>query len=164
MRTKTASSPRSWPAWLQNLPLYASLVLLVYMPFHVFLAQSLSLFTGGLDYWKIGKDVVLAIITLFAICSVYWQCRQTRLFNGIFLLSLAYGLLHLLLWVFNPDIYQTSALIGLTYNLRLPALLLLGLAAVLLTPNRLDLRQIAKIVLLISGTVAILGVIQYFLP
>ena len=42
---------------------------MAYMPFHIFLAQSLSLATGGLDAWKIAKDLLAIIAVLFVICS-----------------------------------------------------------------------------------------------
>ena len=120
--------------------------------------------TGGLEVWKIAKDVLLAIVTLFVICSVWASGRATKTFVVLTSISAAYGLLHIVLWAVHPDIYKQSALIGLTYNLRLPAFLLLGYGAALLRPNLLERRTISKIVVAIAGIVVILGILQYFLP
>lgn len=149
---------------LARIPYWGFWALLVYMPFHIFLSQWLSLYTGGLEVWKVGKDVGLAGITLFAVGLVYWQRKASNLFNWLLGLSVLYGLLHLLLWTANPDINTESALLGFAYNTRLPAFLLLGMAAALLNPGRFVFSLVFKIMLGVSTTVATLGVIQYFLP
>lgn len=134
------------------------------MPFHIFLAQSLSLWTGGLEIWKVGKDILLAMVTLFVICSVWASGRATKTFKLLFSISAAYAALHSILWAVHPDIYRQSAFVGLTYNLRLPAFLMLGYGAALLKPNLLERRTVSKLVLLIAAIVAALGILQYFLP
>jgi len=148
----------------KRIPYYASLVLLAYMPFHIFLAQSLSLATGGLDIWKIAKDVVLALVTLFAICLVWGAGRVTRQYTWLLGISAAYATMHVLLWAFHPDIYKQSAGLGFVYNLRLPAFVLLGYSAVLLKPDLYKSRTVITLVLGVGGLVALLGVVQYFLP
>jgi hypothetical protein len=148
----------------KRLPYYASLFFLVYMPFHVFLVQSLSLWTGGLDIWKVAKDILLAVVTLFVICSVWASGRATRTFKVLLGISAAYGALHVLLWAVHPDIYRQSAFVGLTYNLRLPAFLMLGYGTALLKPNLLERRTISKVVLTVAAIVTVLGILQYFLP
>lgn len=134
------------------------------MPFHIFLSQSISLVTGGLSVWKVGKDVILAAITLFAICMVWGRGKSTRQFRWLLGISALYALLHLLLWAKHPDVYTNSAILGLTYNLRLVCFVLLGYAAVLLYPNIFRTATVYKITIGVSTAVAILGVIQYFLP
>ncbi len=134
------------------------------MPFHVFLVQSLSLLTGGLDIWKVAKDVFLALVTLFVICSVWGTGRATRLFKVLLGISAAYAMLHVVLWLVHPDIYRQSALVGLTYNVRLPAFLMLGYGAALLKPDLLERRTISKLVVSVALAVTMLGIIQYFLP
>lgn len=148
----------------KRLPYYTSLFFLAYMPFHVFLVQSLSLLTGGLDIWKVSKDILLAIVTLFVICSVWASGRATRTFRLLLAVSASYGMLHVLLWSVHPDIYRESALIGLVYNLRLPAFLMLGYGTALLRPDLLERRTVSRLVLGVAGIVALLGVLQYLLP
>ncbi|MGF7229075.1 MAG: O-antigen ligase family protein [Candidatus Saccharibacteria bacterium] len=148
----------------KRLPYYASLLLLAYMPFHVFLVQSLSLVTGGLDVWKIAKDVVLAIVTLFVICIIWGTGRATKLFSGLVFLTIAYGALHVFLWIVHPSIYRPSAMIGLTYNLRIPCFAILGYGTGLLKPDIFKTRLIIKLVLVVSVVVTVLGIVQYFLP
>lgn len=124
----------------------------------------MSTYTGGLDAWKIGKDVALFALTLFTICLVYWQGKSGKLFNWLLGLSVLYGLIHLLIWTINPDIHTQSALLGIAYNNRLPAFLLLGLGAALLNPSKFVFSLVFKVVLGVSTAVAALGIVQYFLP
>jgi hypothetical protein len=149
---------------LQRIPYYGFWALLIYMPFHIFLSQSLSLATGGLEAWKVAKDVVLLGLTLFTICLVWQQRRATKLFNWLFGLAVLYGLLHLVVWAVHPDVYQTSALLGITYNNRLFCFLLLGYGAALLNPGKFAISSIFKVVLGVSTVVALLGLIQFMLP
>lgn len=148
----------------KRLPLYAVTAYLLYLPFHVFLAQSLSLVTGGLDVWKIAKDVILALLTLFVVCSVVIGRRVTRLFTILMAISFVYALFHVILWVAHPDIFRDSALIGMVYNIRLPAFLMLGYGAALLRPDLLKPQFFVRLVIVVGTFVALLGVLQYFLP
>lgn len=149
---------------LRRISYYGFWALLIYMPFHIFLAQSLSLATGGLEVWKVGKDVVLFGLTLFTICLVWQQRRSTRLFNILVGLTAIYGLLHLVLWAANPDIYRESALLGIAYNNRLFYFLLLGYGAILLNSGKFAIRSVLKVVLGLSTVVALLGLLQFLLP
>ncbi len=149
---------------LRRIPYWAAIALLIYMPFHIFLSQSVSLLTGGLDAWKIGKDVALVVVVLFTICLVWQQRKRTKLFNWLVVLSALYLGLHLLLWWLNPDIYQKSAALGIIYNMRLPGFLLLGYGAILLNPGKFVFSPIFKIIIAVSTLVAFLGIVQYFLP
>jgi putative inorganic carbon (HCO3(-)) transporter len=73
--------------------------------------------------------------------------------------------LHLVLWAFHPGIYTESALLGITYNCRLFAFLVIGMGASLLWERRAtDYTLLFKVVLGISTLVAAFGVVQYFLP
>lgn len=149
---------------LRRISLWAALTLLIYMPFHVFLAQSLSLLTGGLEIWKIGKDVFLAIVVVFTICLVWQQRVWDRLFLWLVGLTAVYLFVHILLWWLNSNIYQESALLGIVYNTRLPAFLVLGYGAMRLYPGKFAFSSIVKLILVVSTIVAGLGVVQYFLP
>jgi hypothetical protein len=148
---------------LKKIPYVASLILLAYMPFHIFLSQSLSLITGGLDLWKIGKDIVLALAVVFTICLVWQQRKGSKAFNILVLLTAVYGALHLVLWLTHPGLYDRSAMLGIIYNMRLPLSAILGYGAVLLW-SKFDFSSVIKIILLVSTVVAGLGVLQYFLP
>jgi len=140
------------------------LLLLAYMPFHIFLSQSLSLLTGGLDAWKLGKDVLTGLLTLFAVCLVWQQRRGTRLFNLLVGITAAYAALHGLIWLLHPDIYRNSALLGIIYNNRLFCYVVLGMSAVLLWPQHITSNFLLRLMLGLSTVVALLGVIQWFLP
>lgn len=134
------------------------------MPFHILLSQSLSLATGGLEAWKIGKDVVLTLLVLFTICLVFYRGVSTKWFRLFLGLGFVYGLFFAIVWLFNSEIYTQSALLGSVYNLRLPAFLLLGFGAMLLNPGKFAFSLIIKIVLAVSALVALFAVVQYFLP
>lgn len=148
----------------RRIPYYGSIALLAYMPFHIFLSQWLSTLTGGLEAWKLSKDCFLAIVTVFAVCLVLWQRRASRLFVLLLGLSVLYALFHIALWATHPDIYRDSALLGLIYNNRLCCFLLLGLSTALLWPERLKQVRWLRVVLGLSTLVALLGVVQWFLP
>jgi hypothetical protein len=148
---------------VRRIPYYGSLLLLTYMPFHVFLSQSLSLITGGLDEWKVAKDVLLALLCLLTIGLVWQTGRATRLFKVIVGITAVYTLLNASIWISHPHaVSHTSALIGFTYDLRLFGYVILGYGATLLT--EVDLRLVRKLLLIVSCIVAALGVLQYFLP
>lgn len=147
----------------KQIPFYFCLALLVYMPLHVFLSQSLSLFTGGLEFWKIAKDIVLAAMTVFAVCLVWGLGKATKLWYWLLGIALAYGFLHLGLWAAHSDVYRDSAILGLTFNMRLPALLMLGYSAALLKPD-FSRSSLIKVLLIVSTVIAGLGILQYFLP
>lgn len=135
------------------------------MPFHVFLSQWLSLATGGLDAWKLGKDVFLFLVMMFTICLVWAKKRGTREFTILVAVSAAYAALHFIVWVVHPAIFTDSALLGIIYNDRVFGYLLLGMGAgLLLGSEQKSLTMLSKVVLGVSTLVALLGVLQYFLP
>lgn len=148
---------------LTRIPYFGGLILLAYMPFHIFLSQSLSLATGGLEVWKLGKDLVLFLLALFTICLVFWQGKASRVFKVLIGFTAFYGLLHLGLWVLRPELYDRTAALGTIYNMRLPLCAIIGAGAVLLLP-RFSFRPVLKLLLVVSTAVAGLGVLQYFLP
>src|SRR3989344_4752397 len=111
-----------------------TLALFIYMPFHVFLTQWLSTYTGGLDVWKIAKDIITAAVTLVAILMVYGLKKQTKLFSWLLGGVLVYGLVHLVL-LLSYDNPVDVELLASTYNLRLFAYVLLGYSLVLLLPK-----------------------------
>ena len=148
----------------KRLPYYATVVLLAYMPFHIFLAQSLSLLTGGLDIWKVAKDALTALVTLFVICILLITRRASKTFYVLTGFLGVYAALHAGLWLTHPDIYKQSAILGSVYNIRLLCFLLLGYGAVRLYPGMFPRRIITRLVVGAAALVAILGLVQYFLP
>lgn len=151
---------------LRKIPLWVTIGLLVYMPFHIFLAQSLSLVTGGLDFWKAGKDVVLFGAVILSVFLVWWtgDYKKSPKYLWFLAITAVYSLLHLLIWRFNSDINSSNAVLGSVYNTRLLGYALLGWGAVLVYPGRVETKKIAKLVVIISSVVCLLGILQYLLP
>lgn len=147
-----------------HLPLVAYYLLLVYTPFHVFLSQWLSTFTGGLAVWKVAKDVLTLLLVIAAIGAVLYFKKSTWFYRKILALSLVYFALHVGLYFwYQKQPFGVSAL-ATVYNLRPLWYLLIGMSLVILIPKKLNLPKITRIVLIVSTTVAFLGVVQYFLP
>lgn len=134
------------------------------MPFHIFLVQSLSLITGGLDVWKIAKDILLALATLFVICLVWVRGLADRKFWLATGFAAGYGVLHGLVWLAHGDIYRESAIVGSVYNIRLVCFLIIGFGVVRLAASVFRWRIVLGVVLGAAVLVAALGVLQYFLP
>lgn len=149
---------------LKQLPYYGLMALLVYMPFHIFLSQSLSLVTGGLDAWKAAKDILLLVLTAAAVGIVCWQRRKNNDFKKLVVIAVAYGLVHLFAWAINRDIYQETAIQGIVYNNRILLFAVLGMAAAVLSAKSVTEKKLIKITLIVSTVVCILGILQYFLP
>jgi hypothetical protein len=149
---------------IKRLPAKATYLLLAYMPFHIFLTQSLSLLTGGLSVWKAAKDVFLSLAVLLTIYLVYANKKQNKIFTLLTVLAIAYGLQHLLVWFMHPDIYRPTAILGTVYNTRVVLFAILGMGAALLAPNYITQKRVIKLVVVAGTIVAALGVLQYFLP
>lgn len=148
-----------------RLPYYGVIALLVYMPIHLFLSQWLSSLTGGLDAWKIGKDVLLLLLTSLAVALVWYKDNFKNKYFWVFVAgSLAYLGIHFTVWFGNPGSDSEAALLGTAYNARLLAFAILGWAAALTYPVKLEIKKIFTVVIAVSSLVALLGIIQYFLP
>ncbi len=148
----------------KRLPTWGVYTLLAYMPFHIFFAQSLSLLTGGLNVWKVAKDVLLAALTLVTIFLVWQNKRSNKPFTILVSVTAVYGLIHVLVWALNPHIFSDTALLGTVYNVRLLCFAVLGSGAVLLWPKAFLETKLIKYVLVVSTVVCALGILQYFLP
>jgi hypothetical protein len=149
---------------IRRIPYWAALGFIAYMPLHIFLAQSLSLLTGGLEAWKIAKDVILMLVIVFTICLVFLKGLGKGTFRILFVLALAYAGLHLLLWAVHPDLYRDSTLLGLIYNSRVVIFAGVGLGAALLLRGKINLPLVIRVALTVSTVVVAFGVAQYFLP
>jgi len=148
----------------KRFPYYICLALLAYMPFHIFLSQSLSLLTGGLDAWKLAKDAVVAAATAFVICMVIVQGKANKTFTILSFITALYAVLHLLIWWLHPQIYDRSAILGVILNVRILCFAVIGYSAVILKPEPINGNKLLKFIVWIGFTVAALGVLQYLLP
>ncbi len=151
---------------LRKIPYYLTVGLLVYMPFHIFLAQSLSLITGGLEIWKVAKDVVLFSGLLVSIGLVFWLkfYKNNQKYLWFLGLALAYGLLHLVVWRLNTNIDSTNAILATAYNSRVLGYAILSWGAVIVYPDKIRINAIIKLLLVVSSIVCLLGIVQYVLP
>ena len=149
---------------IKRLPVRGAYFLLAYMPYHIFLSQSLSLVTGGLEIWKLAKDGLTGLLALLVIGLVYIKSKQNKVFNTLLGLSVAYALAFVLVWAINRDIYVRTALLGTLYVLRVVAYVIIGFGSVILAPRIVTNQKIAKLLLVVAITVAAIGVLQYFLP
>lgn len=152
-------------AKLRKIPYYGSMALLIYMPFHIFLSQWLSTFTGGLDIWKGAKDAITFALLIASVGLVAMYSKKTpKSYWYLVLATGAYGLLHLVLYAINKDTSLNIAGLATAYNCRLFAYAIIGWSAVLLTPEKLRARKLAKTVLIVSTIVCLIGLLQYLLP
>ncbi|MDZ7744494.1 MAG: O-antigen ligase family protein [Candidatus Saccharibacteria bacterium] len=160
----SATGSQAQSVW-KHIPLWGSYALLVYMPFHIFLSQWLSTFTGGLEAWKIAKDVITLALVVVSLGLVLWTgAYKQRVFIWAAGLSVAYVALHIITYAINQDTTPEVAALATVYNNRLLWYLIIGLSAWLLTPKSFTINKITKLVLIVSTITAGLGVLQYFAP
>ena len=151
---------------IKRLPVWGVYGLLAYMPFHIFLAQSLSLPTGGLDVWKVAKDFVTIFLLVFAIVFALYnqKLRDNKIFRITLILAIVYGLLHFLTYIFSKQTSLSVAMLASTYNNRLFWYFLIAFVGVRLVKDKnIDVRVI-KLILAVSTLVCLLGLLQWFLP
>jgi hypothetical protein len=150
---------------LRHIPYWGGLALLAYMPFHIFLAQWLSTFTGGLDIWKGAKDALTFALLLVAVGLVAIYSKNTpRAYWYLTAAGAVYGLIHVATYEINKDTSLQVAALATAYNCRLLAYAIIGFSAVLLTPEKLQPRKLIKLILIISTVVCVIGLLQYILP
>ena len=143
--------------------LWGALGLLAYMPFHIFLSQWLSTYTGGLDGWKIAKDVFTAALTGLIVVSVLVTRKYTKLYLWLLGLAVFYLALHLVLLIATDQPTDTG-LLATVYNNRLIWYVLIGYGLRLLAPKISNPRRFAKILLIASTIVCLFGLAQWLLP
>jgi hypothetical protein len=148
---------------VQKYLVYAALALFIYMPFHIFLALWLSAFTGGLDAWKIAKDVFTAALTLISVALVFATQKHTRLYVWLVGLTALYGLHHLGIMFFTNQPLDTGFL-STTYNVRLFCFLLIGYSVALLVPKQFNARLLVRLLIITSTAICLIGIAQYLLP
>jgi hypothetical protein len=142
-----------------------SIFLVVYMPLHVFVAQSASLLTGGLEIWKAAKDVVIFMLAPLLLFVAYKRgLFKDKTFRVLVLLGAAYGLFHGVYLVVSTTDDTYSTIVASVYNTRLLLYLLLGYIAGSSERGKEYLRYLVTAAVLVASVVAVLGIMQYFLP
>lgn len=137
--------------------------LFVYMPFHIFISQWLSTYTGGLDAWKLWKDIFTILVTISFIVTVLILKKQTRLFWYLLGLTTLYGLIHMILLVFTNQPLDTG-LLSSAYNLRIFAYVIIGYSLALLLPKTDLTKRFAKLLIILSTVVCFIALLQWVLP
>lgn len=142
--------------------LHFSLLLIIYMPLHVFVSTYVSTFTGGLDVWKAAKDVVFfAGLPLLLYASWRRALFANKTFRMLAVLGGAYALLHGLFLLFDSDDHVLSTITASVFNTRLLGYLLLGYLVGTMRSGRLYLRYLLTATVIIASLVALFGVLQY---
>lgn len=144
---------------------YIALALIIYMPLHVFIVQSASLLTGGLDAWKAAKDIFLVGLAPLLLYLTHAQgLFKDKTFRALLYVGGAYGLIHLLFVLFDGSDDTYSAIVGSVYNVRLLGFLLIGYVVGRANNAKEYLKHLLTATVLIASAVALFGVLQYFLP
>lgn len=133
------------------------------MPLHVFIAQSASLLTGGLEVWKAAKDVLIVLLVPLLLYVANKHKLFHKSFRWHFALGSCYVLLHLLFVLFDPSDHNLSTITASVYNSRLLAYLLLGLVVARFVSEK-QRRLLLTVAVLVASAVALFGIAQYFLP
>jgi|GEM_PF-409151 len=151
---------------IKRLPVWGVYALLAYMPFHIFISTWLGSSLGGLNAWKVGKDILTIGLFVLTGCLVLLKVcrREWQRYAVLIVLTALYALLHVVLYLVNKDTLLEIAALASTYNNRFIWVLLIGLGAGLLVKNPTNQKQLIKFVLIVSTIVCVLGLLQWFLP
>lgn len=141
----------------------AVIALFIYMPFHVFLSQWLSTYTGGLEIWKVGKDFITALVTILFIVTVFARKKDSDLYHKILFLVGLYGLIHLILG-FVTDQPKLTFGLAIIYNLRIFCYLIIGYSMVLIKPKSDLIYKYRRLLLILSTVICLLAILQWLLP
>lgn len=137
--------------------------LFAYMPFHIFLSQWISTFTGGLDGWKIGKDIFAALVTILCVVTVILSRKYTKLYLWLVGITAIYTLIHLILLITTNQPFDTG-LLATVYNTRLLWYVLIGYSIVILQPKVVNAKKFVNLLLILSTIVCLIGLLQWLLP
>jgi hypothetical protein len=143
-----------------------AIAFIVYMPLHIFISQSASLLTGGLDVWKAAKDVLLVISVPFLLYVSYRRgFFKEPFFRRFIILAGLYALLHVFFLLFSNDFTGWyAAIIASVYNVRIFGFFLLGYIVGKSQQRSKYIKVLVTAAVLISFVVALFGIAQYFLP
>ncbi len=142
---------------------WATLGLYIYIPFHIFISQYFSTFTGGLDAWKIAKDVFTAALVSVIVCTTLITRKYTRPFLVFVGFAIVYLLLHIISWI-ATDQPNDTGLLATVYNNRLIWYLLIGYGLALLMPEPQHRRTFTRVLIGASTVVCLIGLAQWILP
>lgn len=142
---------------------WATAGLFVYMPFHIFISQWLSTFTGGLDVWKIAKDVFTAALVSALVCTVLLSRKYTKQYLIFVGFAAVYLLLHMFSWFLTNQPNDTG-LLATIYNNRIVWYVLIGYSIALLFPDKNTHKLFAKLLIVVSAAVCLVGLAQWLLP
>ena len=150
---------------VSNMLFIVSIFLVVYMPLHVFIAQSASLLTGGLEVWKAAKDIlIVGLVPLLLLLSYKRKLFENNTFRWLMILGGVYTLVHGLFVVFDGNDDTYSAIVGSVYNTRILGYILLGYVVGSARNGQKYLRYLLTATVLTATAVSIFGIAQYFLP
>ena len=142
---------------------YLALAFTVYMPLHIFLSQSLSLVTGGLEVWKAAKDVILVVAVPFLMAIAYKQgAFKNKFFRTFAILGTTYTLLYFAFLLLDKSADTRSAITGSVYNTRILGYFLLGYVVAGSNNAVNKVKTLIKVLLIMCLVVAVFGVLQYF--
>ena len=133
------------------------------MPFHTFLSVWLSTYTGGLDFWKVWKDGLTALVAILCIVTVLVYGKASKLYKSLISLVFIYGFIHLLL-IFTTNQPLNTGFLAVDYNLRIFGYLIIGYSLALLLPKANLFSKYSKILVMLSTIVCFLAVLQILLP
>lgn len=151
----------------EGLLLRLYLLLIVYIPFHIFLSQWLGLLVGGLSFWKVAKDILVIFLFLSTTITVIAKKKQKDWlkFKDLTILIIIYGILHIVTFLLNRKTSVDVAVLATVYNNRFFWLLLSGInIKILLKKQKFNKYNLIKIILTVSTIVCLLGLFQWFLP
>ncbi len=135
------------------------------MPLHVFISQSFSLVTGGIEVWKAAKDVLLFVAGPFLLFLSYKRgLFKDKTFRLLLIFGAMYAVLHGLFVLFDGDDDTYSAIVGSVYNTRLLIYLLIGYLVGSAKNGKKYLKYLLTVTVLVASVVSVLGILQYFLP
>lgn len=143
------------------------LLLIVYIPFHVFLSQWLGMLIGGLNFWKVAKDIFVILLLLTTTLAVIAKNKQKEWlkFKNLIILIVVYGVLHIVIFLLNKNTPKDVAMLATVYNNRFFWLFLSGInLGILMDKQKVKTDILIKIILTVSTLVCLLGLIQWILP
>lgn len=143
------------------------LLVLVYVPFHIFLSQWIGSLIGGLNFWKVAKDILVILLFLSTTIAVIAKNKQKEWlkFKNLIMLVVAYGFLHIVIFLLNQKTSLSVAILAAVYNNRFFWLLLSGInLSIIMNKPKIKKDTLLKIILIVSTVVCFLGLLQWFLP
>lgn len=138
--------------------------LIAYLPVHIFVSTVIGANFGGLELFKASKDIAVAVIGFLLL--PYMIKNRDMVIRVLFkdwlgIMSISYIAVHLLFFVlYHQDL--DSAALGLLYNTRYIVMLLLVLILSRAEKEFITSYIIAKIVVISSAAVGVVGVLQYY--